>query len=138
MKFKVSDKEYTIKFGLKPCLKTHLITEVAGAESKEYDSEIELVENILEVIPKMLLVGLQVYHFDEFGYDYDNKAEENAKLDLAYDLLDKYISEGGDFSELYGLMQEDLLNNSFLSGLFKKEMDEQTKKKPAQTSRAKK
>lgn len=136
MKITVENKEYTLKFGLKATLKTHLITKVAKAESQETENDLELVERVLEVIPEMLLVGLQVNHFDEFGFDYDNEDEKNAKLDLAYNLLEKYLSEGNDFAVLYQEMEEDLLKNSFLSGLFNKEMNEQTKKtKKSSTSK---
>lgn len=136
MKITVENKEYTLKFGLKPTLKTHLITKVAKAESQETENDLELVEKVLEIIPEMLLVGLQVNHFDEFGFDYDNEDEKNAKLDLAYNLLEKYLGEGNDFAELYQEMEEDLLKNSFLSGLFNKEMSEQTKKtKKSSTSK---
>jgi len=128
MKIKVDNKEYSIKFGLKPTLKTHLVSKVVKVEDSA-DENIEGVEKLIELIPEMLLVGLQVHHKDEFGFDYDNNEEYNAKLDLAYDILEKYLeSEGADLIELYHAMENELLENSFLSSLFQREKAEQTQK----------
>ena len=78
----------------------------------------------MEVLAKMLLVGLQRFHSDEFGYDYNetdlNKAESMSKV---YDLLDTYFDdEDADFGKLYSELEEELVANGFLSKMFKEEM----------------
>ena len=58
MKVNLGNSEYSIKFGFKPTLKSHLIKDVSESVS-EQDGSLESVEKLLlETLPKMLLVGL--------------------------------------------------------------------------------
>lgn len=131
MKFTVGDKEYTIKFGYEVTAKSKIMSLVAKTDNKPIDENEDMatammgaVEDTMEVLAKMLLVGLQRFHSDEFGYDYNetdlNKAESMGKV---YNLLDAYFDdENADFGKLYSELEEELVANGFLSKMFKEEM----------------
>ena len=92
MKVKLGNSEYSIKFGFKPTLKSHLSKDVSESVN-EQDGSLESVEKLLlETLPKMLLVGLQVSHKDEFGYDYDTN-EINC-MDLFADMQEEMMTNG--------------------------------------------
>lgn len=84
MKIKLSGKEYTVKFGYAPVYKNKIIPKLVGMEQK--GEELEVIDNMLGFLPEFLLVGLQKFHADEFGFDFDDKeAKENlaCKLPMA-------------------------------------------------------
>ena len=63
---------------------------------------------MLKFLPEFLLVGLQKFHADEFGFDFDNKEAKEKQLEKIYDLLDDYLDpeneEGGDNFKLPALL----------------------------------
>ena len=132
MLFKVNDKEYQIKFGYEVTAKSKIMSLVAHEESKEFDikdTEIATtmmgaVEDTMNVLAKMLLVGLQRFHSDEFGYDYnETDLDKVESMHKVYDLLDTYFDEpDADFGKLYADLEEELVANGFLSKMFKEEM----------------
>ena len=74
-------------------------------------------------LPELLLVGLQVHHKD-FRYDYDTKEGKQKQLDKTLDLVEKYMeSEDADIMELFGKLEEALMQDSFLASLFRKEQE---------------
>lgn len=92
MKVKLGNSEYSIKFGFKPTLKSHLIKDVSESVS-EQDGSLESVEKLLlETLPKMLLVGLQVNHKDEFGYDYDTNEKYDEQFNKVLNLLSERLT----------------------------------------------
>ena len=126
MIIKIDGKELNIKFGYKPTLKERIISRVLKMENiADEDGEIsyEKIEDLMLFLPELLLVGLQVHHKD-FRYDYDTKEGKQKQLDKALDLVEKYMeSEDADIMELFGKLEEALMQDSFLASLFRKEQE---------------
>nr|DAT74266.1 MAG TPA: tail assembly chaperone protein [Caudoviricetes sp.] len=137
MKVKLGNSEYSIKFGFKPTLKSHLIKDVSESVS-EQDGSLESVEKLLlETLPKMLLVGLQVNHKDEFGYDYDTNEKYDEQFNKVLNLLSEKIDDGEiDCIELFNELENELESNSFLSQMMETEKKNRTpaKKTPSKTA----
>lgn len=137
MKVKLGNSEYSIKFGFKPTLKSHLIKDVSESVS-EQDGSLESVEKLLlETLPKMLLVGLQVNHKDEFGYDYDTNEKYDEQFNKVLNLLSEKIDDGEiDCIELFNELENELESNSFLAKMMETEKKNRTpeKKTPSKTT----
>ena len=137
MKVKLGNSEYSIKFGFKPTLKSHLIKDVSESVS-EQDGSLESVEKLLlETLPKMLLVGLQVSHKDEFGYDYDTNEKYDEQFNKVLNLLSEKIDDGEiDCIELFNELENELESNSFLAKMMETEKKNRTpeKKTPSKTA----
>lgn len=137
MKVKLGNSEYSIKFGFKPTLKSHLIKDVSESVS-EQDGSLESVEKLLlETLPKMLLVGLQVNHKDEFGYDYDTNEKYDEQFNKVLNLLSEKIDDGEiDCIELFNELANELESNSFLAKMMETEKKNRTpaKKTPSKTA----
>ena len=137
MKVNLGNSEYSIKFGFKPTLKSHLIKDVSESVS-EQDGSLESVEKLLlETLPKMLLVGLQVNHKDEFGYDYDTNEKYDEQFNKVLNLLSEKIDDGEiDCIELFNELENELESNSFLAKMMETEKKNQTpaKKTPSKTA----
>ena len=137
MKVKLGNSEYSIKFGFKPTLKSHLIKDVSESVN-EQDGSLESVEKLLlETLPKMLLVGLQVIHKDEFGYDYDTNEKYDEQFNKVLNLLSEKIDDGEiDCIELFNELENELESNSFLAQMMETEKKNRTpaKKTPSKTA----
>lgn len=137
MKVNLGNSEYSIKFGFKPTLKSHLIKDVSESVS-EQDGSLEFVEKLLlETLPKMLLVGLQVNHKDEFGYDYDTNEKYDEQFNKVLNLLSEKIDDGEiDCIELFNELENELESNSFLAKMMETEKKNRTpaKKTPSKTT----
>lgn len=134
MKVKLGNKEYTIQFGFKPTLQSKLIVDVVKAESATGE-EIDAVQDMLMMLPKMLLVGLQVHHNDEFGYDSEKKYNE--RLEKVFDLVAEKIDSGEiNCIELISQLEKELEENSFLAQMMEAERKKQraSKKTPSKTT----
>lgn len=131
MKIKLNGKEYTVKFGYAPVYQNRIIPRVVGMGQQR--DELEATDNMLGFLPEFLLVGLQKFHADEFGFDFDDKEAKEKQLVKMYDLLDDYLDpeneEGKDIMSLYDDLTAELEKNSFLSKLLAKE-EQTAKKKP--------
>ena len=132
MKMNIAGKELNIKFGYKPTLKERIISRVLKMENiADEDGEIsyEKIEDLMLFLPELLLVGLQVHHKD-FRYDYDTKEGKEKQLDKTLDLVEKYMeSEDADIMELFGKLEEALMQDSFLASLFRKEQEAEAAEK---------
>ena len=137
MKVNLGNSEYSIKFGFKPTLKSHLIKDVSESVS-EQDGSLESVEKLLlETLPKMLLVGLQVSHKDEFGYDYDTNEKYDEQFNKVLNMLSEKIDDGEiDCIELFNELENELESNSFLAKMMETEKKNRTpaKKTPSKTA----
>lgn len=131
MKIKLDGKEYTVKFGYAPVYQNRIIPRVVGMGQQ--GDELEAIDNMLGFLPEFLLVGLQKFHADEFGFDFDDKEAKEKQLVKMCDLLDDYLDpeneEGKDIMSLYDDLTAELEKNSFLSKLLAKE-EQTAKKKP--------
>lgn len=127
MKLKIGEKELSVKFGYKPTLKGRIISrmvKVADLEGEDGETDIGKVEDLLLFLPEVLLAGLQVYHKDEYGYDYETGFGKEEKLEKVFDLMEQYCSdEGGDVIKLFERLQEAMLQDGFLKSLFQKEQE---------------
>ena len=132
MKVKLGNSEYSIKFGFKPTLKSHLIKDVLESVN-EQDGSLESVEKLLlETLPKMLLVGLQISHKDEFGYDYDTNEKYDEQFNKVLNLLSEKIDDGEiDCIELFNELENELESNSFLAKMMETEKKNRTPAKKA-------
>lgn len=128
MKLKIGEREFNIKFGYKPTLKSRIISKLVqmSATAKiDGDADMEKIEDMLLFLPELLLVGLQVCH-EEFRYDYDTGEGRDEQLDKAFALTGEYMdSEDADIMVFFNQLQEALLQDSFLKGLFQKEQKKQ-------------
>lgn len=127
LKIKVNDKEYTIKFGYEPTLKSRLLSRVAKMTvnmKQDAEENLEQIENMLLFVPEMVLVGLQKFHSDEFGYNLDtNDGYEEAK-NKAFSLVGDYVDTGDvDITDFFTELQEELTANGFLKKMFEKEVE---------------
>lgn len=121
LKIEIGGKEYKIKFGYEPVLKERIISKMSkiGSLFEEKDVSAEAMEDAMLFIPEIFLVGLQVNH-TEFRYDYNTKAGKEDKLKAVYEIMDQYLSNGGDLFKLFEDMQNEMVNDSFLSSLLRK------------------
>lgn len=130
MKIKLNGKEYTVKFGYAPVVKNKIIPRLVGMEQQ--GEGLEVIDNMLEFLPEFLLVGLQKFHADEFGFDFDDKEAKEKQLAKMYNLLDDYLDpeneEGGDIMSLYNDLSAEMEKNSFLSKMLAKEVQTAKKK----------
>lgn len=114
--FRVSDKEYKVRFGYGVLCKTDLIDRVANL-SNQKDEE-HAFQNMMTTVAELLLAGLQKKHSDEFGYETD--LEKKDVLEKVYDLMDDYEDESTeerpqDGYTLFEMLQKELMANGFLS-----------------------
>lgn len=128
MKLKIGEREFNIKFGYKPTLKSRIISklvQMSATANTGGDADMEKIEDLLLFLPELLLVGLQVCH-EEFRYDYDTGEGMEEQLDKAFALTGEYMdSEDADIMAFFNQLQEALLQDSFLKGLFRKEQKKQ-------------
>lgn len=129
MKITFNEKEYSIKFGYKATVKSGIIKKIAKAESdKDHEDGFESVEGILLVLPELLVVGLQVHHADEFGYNIDTNEGYDDKVNKAFDFIDKWAeNKENDIFALYSNLEQELVDDSFLSSLFQRAIAEEQK-----------
>ena len=99
MKLKIGEREYNIKFGYKPTLKSRIISKLvrmSATVKRDGGADMEKMEDLLLFLPELLLAGLQVCH-EEFRYDYDTGEGREEQLDKAFALTGKYMdSENAD------------------------------------------
>lgn len=130
MKLKIGENEYSIKFAYKPTLKEHIISKLvkyANVKGSDGKTDLGKIEDLLLFLPEAVLVGLQVYHKD-FRYDCDTGEGKKEQLDKAFALVEQYMDrEDADAMAFFNQIQEALLQDSFLRGLFQKEQKKQGK-----------
>ena len=138
---KIGEKEYKIQFGYIATAKSGIIRDLANIERMIGDGEsaIENLDKILMFIPEIMLVGLQKFHREEFGYNYDTKEGKDEAFEKVSQLVDDYFDgEDADFKGLFNSLEEELLHNGFLSNMFNEEQESQNKEQKKAQSRAKK
>lgn len=121
MTLKAGKKEYQLKFGYKATLKSHILSRLAKMENAEDLESMEGVENLLIFLPDIFLIALQKFHREEFGFNYETGEGKDEKLDAVYDVMEEFFDGGGDASELYNNLVEELKSDSFLSKMFDEE-----------------
>lgn len=124
---KIGEKEFNIKYGYEATVKNGIIKKLVSLG--EENGNMESIEKILLLLPELLLAGLQKYHADEYGFDYKNSDQKEKQMAKVYALLDEYFDgEDGDVEKLFGDLQNELLENGFLSKILRKESEKKTGK----------
>lgn len=119
---KIGKKEFNIKYGYEATVKNGIIKKLVSLG--EENGNMESIEKILLLLPDLLLAGLQKYHADEYGFDYKNADQKEKQMAKVYALLDEYFDgEDGDVEKLFGDLQNELLENGFLSKILRKESE---------------
>nr|DAM69053.1 MAG TPA: hypothetical protein [Caudoviricetes sp.]DAT87018.1 MAG TPA: hypothetical protein [Caudoviricetes sp.] len=136
MKAKLGGKEYTIQFATRPSLKAHILQDIMKTQDVEDISSMEDI--LLETLPKTLLVGLQMHHNDEFGYDY----KTNNGYDKQFEKVSGILYDAIDTNEincmdLFAGMQEELMTNGFLAQMMESLARAQEQEKKKTPSKAK-
>ena len=128
-KIKFGDKEYKIQFGYIATAKSGIISKLIKTENSLGGDNIEdSIGDFLLLIPELALVGLQKFHRDEFGYNYDTGEGREEALEKAGELVDNYFdSEDADINKLLEDLKGELMDNSFLSKMFQEEQENQEK-----------
>ena len=131
---KFGEKEYNIKFAYEPTLKSRILSKIVSLEDemKNGINSADKAEDMMLLIPEIILIGLQKFHRNDFGYDYDSGSGKQEQLSKVFDLVDDYFDGNEEASalDLYDKLQEEMLANSFLSKIFQKEkgiLEEQSK-----------
>lgn len=118
MIIKLGGKDYTIKYAYTPVVKSGILKRLASMGDSE--DGLDSIDNIMNILPELILVGLQKNHKSDFGYVYETNAGKEEKLSRVYGLLDDYFdNEDADFMNLFQSLQDELLENSFLSKMFR-------------------
>ena len=124
----INDKVYKLKFGYLAVSASNIMKDVL--ETAEYLSGLDEEDNlavygaitkIMPLVGKMVLAGLQKYHADEFGVDFDDELDVKTKLKTIYDMLDDYFDpENGEREqsaiEMFWNFTNELRDAGFLSG----------------------
>ena len=125
---KFGNKELNIKYGYEATLKTRLLSRMAKME-KEKSEGMESTEDLLLFLPDFLLVGLQKYHSDEYGFNYETGAGKEEQINKMFPLIEEYIdcNEESDAIVLYNQLTEEMLKNGFLKKQFQEELNKKKK-----------
>lgn len=121
-KVKIGNNEYKIYFAMEPTIKSGILPKMAKLENAEMD--FETIGNLLGTMTELLLVGLQKFHSEEFGYKFDSEDEKEAAMSKTYALMDEIADseDGMDYIELYNKLQSELLENGFFAKMFRQEL----------------
>lgn len=133
MILKVKDREFDIKFAYIPTVKSGLVKKLVGFENSKTDEKEDIIQDLLIILPEMLLAGLQKNHYAEFGCDYDDKVDVSKCIDAVGNLIDAYCEQDDvSLMGLFGELQEEMYTNGFLSKLLEQEK-QKVEKKPKNT-----
>jgi hypothetical protein len=136
MKVKLGGKEYTIQFATRPSLKSHILQDIMKTQDMEDISSMEDI--LLEILPETLLVGLQMHHNDEFGYDYKTNEGYDEQLEKVSDILYEAIDTNEiNCMDLFADMQEEMMTNGFLAQMMESLERAQAQEKKKTPSKAK-
>ena len=119
---KIADKEYKIKYGYEATVKSGIIKKLTAFSTEKAEKDgMEYIDMILLIVPELLLVGLQKFHADEFGFNPDDQKEKEQQMSKVYALMDDYFdSEDGDIGTLFDILQKEMLENGFLAKMLRK------------------
>ena len=138
LKIKFGETELSIKYGYEVTAKSGILKKLIavdemGLGDKKDEKEVDMagaLDAIMSILPELVLAGVQKFHKEEYGYNYLTGEGKEEQLDKIYALLDDYFdTEDADFQELYGDLQEELLNNGFLASMFREEKAKAKSKK---------
>lgn len=90
--------------------------EIEEDDLEETIENIDTLSDMMNVIPKVILAGLQKGYTD-YRCDYDNEENVKAKTDSVIDLIDDYMDEEDslDITDLFTELVNELFEGGFLS-----------------------
>lgn len=132
----INGNEYKIKYGYEATARCGVIEKVNKLEevlNTAENMEIADLNKLLQILPELLLAGLQKFHKDEFGYNYETEEGKSDALNKAYELVDDYFdADDADIIDLFNLLTEEMVQNGFLANLLQRGAEaEQKPKAPA-------
>ncbi len=131
---KIGEKELKIKYGYEATLKTKLLSRMAKKEKLKENNEnsMEATEDLLLFLPEFLLIGLQKFHADEYGFNYETGEGKQEQLDKVFLLIEECFdnNEEIDAINLYNLLTKEMLENGFLRSQFQKELSNKKNSNP--------
>ena len=126
LKLKLGKAQLSIRFGYEATVRSKILKKLAALTVDKDDDTFDRMGMMMEIVPEMILVGAQKFHSNEYGYDYKTEAGKEESMSKIYELLDDYFEEeDADFSTLLESLQNELMENGFLSKMFKKEVENQ-------------
>ena len=131
LKLKLGKAQLSIRFGYEATVRSKILNRLAETITEGDDSDnFDRLTIMMELVPELILVGAQKFHFKDYGYDYKTGEGKEEALSKIYGLLDDYFEEeDADFSTLFASLQSELMDNGFLAKMLKKEVENQEKKK---------
>lgn len=127
---KIREKELKVKYGYTATLKTKLLSRMAKEETERESTEgMESAEKMLLFLPEFLLIGLQKFHSDEFGFNYETNEGKEEQIERMFLLIEDYFDSNNDADAitLYDALTEEMLKDGFLKSQFQKELDKAEK-----------
>lgn len=127
---KIGEKELKVKYGYEATLKTRLLSRLAKNEVSE-ENGMESAERTLLFLPEFLLVGLQKFHSDEYGFNYEKGTGKDEQIEKMFSLIENYIdsNEEEDAITLYNALTSELVENGFLKSQLQKEVNKAKEQK---------
>lgn len=128
MVLRIGERELKIKFAYEPTLKARLLSRLAKVDAimsqGKGTEDLENIEDTLMFLVEFLLIGLQKYHRDEYGFDYDTGEGKEGRIEAMYALVEEYLdsNEDEDVLTLYNALVDELLKNGILKNQFKSEL----------------
>lgn len=123
LKLTMGNKEYKIQYAYLPTLKSHIMSRISKISGD--NQSVEDIEELMLLIPELLLVGLQKYHKKEFGYNYKTEEDKEKQLDKVCDMVDDYMTDTEESPmDLFEKLVNEMMNESFLSRMFKQEQNQ--------------
>jgi len=126
-KVKIGKAEYSIYFAMQPTVQSGILKKLAAIDNTG-DFDAGKVGDLLSTMTELLLVGLQKFHSDKFGYNTLTGEGKEEALSKAYDLMDDIAAAEDDGTEnpyfdLYNKLQTELLENGFFAKMFRQEQE---------------
>lgn len=118
--FRIHGKEYKVRFTYRTVCEDDILDKISDATDFEGLNVGGMIAKVSKATAELLLVGLQKYHSDEFGYKDDK--EKAQRIEEMLDLFDDYEDESTEEHEqsaatLFSDLQEELQKNGFLSAM---------------------
>lgn len=131
LNLKIGNKELRIKFAYEATVKSGIIKKMVELEeigNSDSDNVLDRFDQLMVFVPEILLIGLQKFHRDEYGFNYNTGEGKDEAMSEVCSLLDDYFDgEDSDLLELFQMLQKELVEDGFLSKMFQKQREESRK-----------
>lgn len=126
-KVKIGKAEYSVYFAMQPTVQSGILKKLAAVDTSG-DFDAGKIGDLLSTMTELLLIGLQKFHKDKFGFNYLTGEGKEEALAKAYDLMDDLATAEDDGSEnpyfdLFNKLQGELLENGFFAKMLRQEQE---------------